>query len=459
VPSRAAAIGKSGSASIRRPATTSGSVPIKRAVLILILAYAAFLRLYRLADLPPGLYRDEAANGTDARRGFAIFYPANNGREGLFIDIQAVSIAAFGNEPWALRLPSAVFGVLTVGGLYLLGAELFGEEAGLLAAFFLATSFWHLNFSRIGLRAISAPCFLVWSLWLLLTGMRRARSLLLVFAAIVYGLGFYTYIAYRITPLLIAIVLYRMRASRRASLLFTATAALTIAPLAIYFALHPAALTEYPERISVLHHSQPAWEVVLNVWRTFRMFFRHGDPNWRHNAAYRAELYWPVAALFAAGVILSVMWRRKFVYAIPLVWLFVAAIPVVLSGDTLPHALRSLLMAPAVFLLAAIAAREAMARVRLPAAAIAVIAVWLAWEPYHTYFEVWAKNPNVAEAFDIEAVQLARRLRQTPGEKTVLVPASNPMLAEPILFLAGESGITYVTADIPAPELTNDRRR
>lgn len=371
----------------------------------------------------------------------------------MFLDVQALSIAAVGNEPWALRLPSAVFGVLTVAGLYLLGAELFGEEVGLLAAFFLATSFWHLNFSRIGLRAISAPCFLVWSLYLLLTGLRRARTSLIALAAIVYGLGFYTYIAYRATPLLIAAVLYTMRTARRSSLVFTAIAAVTIIPLALYFAFYPAALTEYPARISVLHGAHPAWEIVLNLWRTARMFFWHGDPNWRHNVAYRAELYWPVAILFAAGIAIAVMRRQKPAYALPLIWLLVAAIPVILAGDIVPHALRGLLMTPAVFLLAPVAARELWTRLRIPAIAVGAIALWLAWEPYHTYFDLWAKNPNVPEAFDIQAVHLARRIRQMPGSKTVLVPASNPMLAQPILFLAGESGITYVTADVPAPQL------
>ena len=449
---------------MRRPATTSGSVPIKRAALTLILAYAAFLRLYRLADLPPGLYRDEAANGVDARHGLAIFYPANNGREGLFIDVQALSIAAFGSEPWALRLPSVIFGILTVAGIYLLGAELFGEEVGLLAAFFLATSFWHLNFSRIGLRVISAPCFLVWSLYLLLTGMRRARTVLIVLAAIVYGLGFYTYIAYRITPLLVVWILCGVGlparpTARSAARLFTAVAAVTVIPLAVYFALHPADLTQYPARISVLHSPHPAWEIVLNLWRTARMFFRRGDPNWRHNVAWRAELYWPVAALFAAGVILSFIRRRKPACALPLFWLVVAAVPVILSGDILPHALRSLLMAPAVFLLAAIAARELWTRLRIPGIAVVAVALWLAWEPYYTYFEIWAKNPNVSEAFDIEAVQLARRIRQIPGSKIVLVPLSDPMLAQPILFLAGEAGVIYRAADIPKPQLIMDPQR
>ena len=55
-------------------------------------------------------------------------------------------IYIFGNEPWALRGVSAIFGILTVLGVYLLTKELFPEnrKIALLAAFLIATSFWHI---------------------------------------------------------------------------------------------------------------------------------------------------------------------------------------------------------------------------------------------------------------------------------------------------------------------------
>jgi len=96
-------------------------------------------------------------NGNDALENLEtghmdVFYPQNGGREGLYIDIETALIYLFGPEPWLLRLPAAVFGMLTVWGVYLLAAELFGMPIGLLACFFMATSFWHVLFSRLGLR-------------------------------------------------------------------------------------------------------------------------------------------------------------------------------------------------------------------------------------------------------------------------------------------------------------------
>ena len=99
-------------------------------LVIVIIIIVAFLRLYNIAELPLGLYPDEAMNGNNALEAlspdgqFKWFYPENNGREGLFMNIQALSIALFGNFPWALRIVSAIFGILTVLGLYLCVKEL-----------------------------------------------------------------------------------------------------------------------------------------------------------------------------------------------------------------------------------------------------------------------------------------------------------------------------------------------
>src|SRR3989338_1221912 len=164
-------------------------------LLLLILIIAGFLRLYHITTVPPGLYPDEAMNGNNALQAiqtgnYKVFYPENNGREGLFINIQALFLKFFGvnspsqissgetweGKPWVLRLPSAIFGILTVLGTYFLGKELFSVRVGLFSAFLLATSFWHINFSHIGFRAIMAPFFLVWAIYFLLLALRKLKE-------------------------------------------------------------------------------------------------------------------------------------------------------------------------------------------------------------------------------------------------------------------------------------------
>ena len=57
---------------------------MKKIILIgIVVALAAFFRLYDLKNVPPGLYPDEAMNGNNALEtvvtgDYKIFYPENN---------------------------------------------------------------------------------------------------------------------------------------------------------------------------------------------------------------------------------------------------------------------------------------------------------------------------------------------------------------------------------------------
>jgi len=446
-------------------------------LLLLILSIAGFLRLYRLTTIPPGLYRDEAIDGCNALEvlqtgRFQAFYPEDNGREGLYVNVAAVFVRFLGNRAWVLRLPAAVFGILTVWGVYRLAAEMASPEAGLLAAFFLATSFWHVVFSRIAFRAIAAPLLLTWALYFLLSAIRRQRQSVpyvgyVLAAGIFYGLGFYTYIAWRVTPLLVAgILLASARKAGRLPAAFCIAAALVASPLAFYFATHPGSFWGHVAQLSVLRTPRPAWQAVLNTWRTARMFFTRGDGNWRHNIAWRPELFWPVAILFLIGVARG--WRK---WQLAIWWMAVAALPAILSAGLVPHALRSILMLPPAVMLAA----EGASRVhswlagRLPrrwlAGCSAAFLLALACEPYHTYFHRWATNPNVPPAFDQRAVDMAeeinRMARETPK---YVVTLQEPLVAAPVMFLTRsytarqqrETNIHYVESDscqaaVPSP--------
>ena len=104
----------------------------KKAIIFLmvILAIAAFFRLWKLDSIPPGLYPDVAINGNDAldtlKTGqWKLFYPENNGREGLFMWLIAFSFLIFGPSIWAIKIVAAIIGIFTVLGLYLLTKELF----------------------------------------------------------------------------------------------------------------------------------------------------------------------------------------------------------------------------------------------------------------------------------------------------------------------------------------------
>src|SRR3989344_2748902 len=446
--------------------------------IVLIIIIATYLRVANIKSVPPGLYPDEAMNGNNALEAlatddFKVFYPENNGREGLFINIQALFLSLFGNEPWVLRLPSAIFGILTVLGIYFLTRELFKDKTlSLLAAFLLATSFWHIDFSRIGFRAIMAPFFLVWGIYFLLLSLRKAREpsrpksyiLYSIFSGIFYGLGFYSYIAYRATPIIIIFILalYFFEAKKGAVLkyfyrnatLFLISAFIVTIPLNIYFLENPQDFLGRTSQISVLSSETPTKDFLVNTLKTAGMFNFVGDWNWRHNIAGKPLLFWPIGITFLVGLVLSLRSLiksdgLKTAAIILLAWLTVAAAPVVISNEGLPHALRAILMAPPVIIISSLGGWWLFSRLRgeispnkLKAAALVMLTL-ITVEAYASYFMIWAKNPNTADAFSEDYVKLGVELNALPKEipKFVIVNADGvdvrgmPMPAQTVMFI------------------------
>ncbi len=448
----------------------------------------AFFRIHDFRNTPPGLYPDEAMNGNNALEAIAtgsykIFYPENNGREGLFINIQALFLNALGRrEAWVLRLPSALFGILTITGVYFLARELFSQAVGLLAAFFIAVAHWHVIFSRIGLRVITAPFFIVWGLVFLFMGfrkLRRARSFsharaYFLVAGLFYGLGFHGYIAYRSTPfILLPVLLYFIYRFRRSGLsreirlgvaTFIVTTVVVVVPLALYFAAHPDSFFGRASGLSVFNSDAPVKNLLSNAVKTVGMLNWQGDLNWRHNVSGKPELFWPVGLLFWAGVLLGlsslakrfarnratfVLTRQSFAYVMLFIWIIVAAVPVILSNEGVPHALRSLLLVPPITILAAVATVRAAGVVerrvgkQLTVIVMASFILYALVDGYHTCFVLWAKDPHLSAFFGADYVKTGKEINALPDEtqKFVVVEARGmtvhgvPMPAQTVMFL------------------------
>lgn len=447
-------------------------------LLLAILALGAFLRFYQLTEIPPGLYPDEAMNGNNALEAlatgrFKLFYPENNGREGLFINLQAIPLAVFGNQPWALRSVAAVFGTLTIVGIYLLSRELLkSRAAGLLAAFFLATSYWHVNFSRIGFRAILVPFFATFAIYFLLKGFRRGRTFDLILAGIFAGLGFHTYIAFRFMPLVFAVpilwyVWRRKETSASclpcAALLFIFTVFVVSLPLGVHFLQHPEDFLGRSEQVSIFSAAAPLRELGKSSLSTVGMFFIKGDCNWRHNFACQPQVH-PLVAVFLTAGIVAIAMRRGLIGLMLLAWLVAMSLPAILTTEGLPHALRSIGMIPPVMILAGLGASWSWNKIaawlkrqkeKWPAydgqldrikkelgVLFILLLLTVPLMTYRNYFLRWAQHPQTHAAFSANLLHIGQFLNSLPPDiqKYVIVNIPGvdvrgiPMPAQTVMF-------------------------
>ncbi len=459
--------------------------------MLCIVGIAAFYRFFRLSVLPPGLNPDEAMNGNDALSSLssgrlAVFYPENYGREGLFIWIVALSLRLFGVSVEALRIPSAICGTLTVAAVYLLASQLYCRRIAVLSGLLTAVSFWHVNFSRMSLRGILVPLVMSLAFGLLLRGLRTRSVPTLLVAGALFGLGAYTYIAFRAAFLLLAALLllapretWPAASGARCERVpgvrwwplgaFLVAVGIVAAPLVSYSLREPDVFSSRVRHVSILAAKDPG----LALWRssvlTGGMFFLRGDGNPRHSPQKAPVLPLAVSPFFALGVVTAVKraairrrgGREDASRASPLseprraafmlLWIVIMALPAVLSGRGLPHALRSIGMLPAVFILAAsglAAAGDALGRLdrRAPIAFVSCLVGIAALQGFRTYFVQWGSDPLVRMAFRQDLVEKAAYLRTlSPDSEAYLIangrglpvpyPNGFPMAAQTLIFL------------------------
>ncbi|OHA05729.1 MAG: hypothetical protein A2934_02610 [Candidatus Sungbacteria bacterium RIFCSPLOWO2_01_FULL_47_10] len=96
----------------------------------------------------------------------------------LVFFVQHVFISAFGETVFAFRLPSAIFGVLSVFLIYRIGAMLFSPTAGLASAAVLAVTANHVFISRVGLQESYVIFFMLLAYYFFLASLRDEKKLL-----------------------------------------------------------------------------------------------------------------------------------------------------------------------------------------------------------------------------------------------------------------------------------------
>jgi len=299
--------------------------------LLAILLLAAWFRFYRLDDIPGEMTIDHPHKLLDIlellQGRYRIFFPRNTGREPFQFYYTAALIRLFGLPLGfhTLKLGTALVSLAAVGGTYALASELFGPQAGLLAAAFLAISRWDLGISRIGLRYPFASLPLAITALFLFRTLRTGRRNDALWCGLSLGLGLLGYSSFRVVPGLVVIAVSlkalldregvgrigRQRFWANATLIPT-LAALAFMPLGRYMVDNPHMFWyRVLTRASDLERPLPAnptWVFLSNMARGLLAFNWRGDIGWVHLVQYLPFLDPISGALFILGVGAAAWW-------------------------------------------------------------------------------------------------------------------------------------------------------
>ncbi|MFH0864220.1 MAG: glycosyltransferase family 39 protein [Candidatus Gottesmanbacteria bacterium] len=373
----------------------------KELILVLfIFLLALALRIYQLGIVPPSPDWDEAAIGYNAysllktgRDEYGKFLPIvfrsfDDYKPPVYFYLAIPSIAIFGLNVFAVRLPSAILGSLTVLITYFLVKRLFADRkssnktlinSSLLAfisALLLAISPWHLQFSRVAFETNIALFFNVTGVWLFLEGLKKPKIWLI--SALFFALAPYSYHSARVfTPLLILGLFIVFRADifkqRKWTIISGLIFSILMLPLILTLLspegrLRLSGVSALADQTNILtrdikkiqddnkNNFLPA-KLFHNRRITYALivitgYLRHFDLNWlflngdipRHHAPGVGILYlWELPFLFIG--IYQLIFNEKKARNILVWWILIAPIAAAPTVE-LPHAVRTLTFLP-----------------------------------------------------------------------------------------------------------------
>jgi len=363
------------------------NLPKPKIILIIIVILAAFLRFYQLGNNPPSLTWDEVAwgynaysLGIDGRDEFGRFLPFNylesfgDFKPPMYAYLDIIPIKIFGLNEFAVRFPSALFGLLTVLITYFLTKRIFFDSKSkelyaLFSALFLAISPWHIMLSRAAFEANIATFFLAGGIWLFLKGVQE-KKWYLVISIIFFVFSIYTFNTARIVvPILVLFlgILFRKKLIENKKQTFVAVivGVLLVLPI-LGFLFSPQASLRFREvnifsdpkvieiaNQEIANDDNTFWSKILHNRRFaygvsyLRHYFDNfnpsflfikGDGNPKFSTQDVGQMYLWDLPFFIIGIFLIFRKKEGNWWLVP-VWLMVGIIPAATARET-PHALR-----------------------------------------------------------------------------------------------------------------------
>lgn len=368
-------------------------------LLVGIIILASMLRLYRLGDLPRGLYVDEVslgynawsivASGTDEHgTTFPLVFKAfGEYKLPVYIYVTAPFVWLFGLNPFSTRLVSALAGVASVIGIYLLTKVVlnnFSDKTkiwvALGAALLMATSPWSIHFSRAAFEANLALALIIFGTYFFLKftqdSLKKTHNIIL--SGILFVVSLYTYNSSRVfLPLFITIIIFLFRKQ----LFNISNKTLVITSLSLTFSIIIISLVnsiignESARAMQVieLRNAQYTLGPLLGVIQKYfthfsaEFLFFSGDVISRHSVREVGELFLPQLPFILVGFF--ILLKEKSASTLTLLsWILIAPLAAAITTPV-PHALRSFLLLPPLVVLSS----------------LGIVSVFISLRKYHAY--------------------------------------------------------------------------
>lgn len=373
-------------------------------ILLLILIIATFFRIYNVSSVPPSPSLDEVSIGYNAysilKNGkdeygyrFPILLRAyDDFRPGLYVYLVIPFVYLFGLSATAVRFPSVLLSIISVGATYFLVKELFynrktltntfsnADYIALLSSFLLAISPWHMYISRLGHEVNLGLFSILLAFFFFVKFIRSNLMRHLIASSLFFSLSLYSYQSQKaIVPIFItgiALIFYKKLLERKKAVIISSVL-FALLSLPIFFAsLSPEAFIRfkgttafslenpiYKEYIQKRFEAQKRGDFLSEFFYNRRLasvsifmrnYISHFNPFWLFQNTGREDHKIPGFGLLhiwefpfiVLGLILFLHAKiDKKIKSLILLWFFSSAVPAAITTGA-PHAMRSYTFLP-----------------------------------------------------------------------------------------------------------------
>ncbi len=305
--------------------------------LLILLTIASCLILFQFSSIPANLAYDEIhfakiALSLDGQS-LTPYSPLSSGHATPYFYLILASFKLFGITTTALRIPSALFGILATIPAFLIFSEVFKKKNyAFLATLLFISSRWYFNFARFSFEATFLIFLELMSIYLLLRFLKEKRSEFLIFCALFAGIAFQSYYPGRIF-FLIPLVMLLFTRKVRDIILYSGVFLLVASPLLLYYSGHPDIRVSELSVFSAkdLSTSDRIGQIAQNVKGELLMFHVVGDGNGRHNYPYKPAVNPIIGVFFLIGLGVLIQNLRKREYQLFLLYFDISLLPTLLT--------------------------------------------------------------------------------------------------------------------------------
>lgn len=316
-------------------------------------------RLYKISDIPPSVYWDEASIGYNAysitqtgKDEWGDFLPIHFRAFGefklpVFIYSSAIFIKLFGLSEVSVRIPAVLFSLGVVVVIYLLSRKIFESSfLGLLSSFFVTISPWFFIFSRTGYEVTVGLMFYLLAIYLFL--FIKKNSWYIFFSVLCFALSAYSYNSFRIiiplTILFLIVSQFKNAPFFSKKFIVPIILSAVILTLSVIPILRLYIYDAGGARFQAVKETSVE-SFVKNYLSHFSLDFLliNGDKNLRSQQLGFGEIYFPMLILWLLGFIYISREPRKGILI--LILMLIGPLSAAITKES-PHALRAISMFP-----------------------------------------------------------------------------------------------------------------